>query len=188
MQQVSILMLPISDNGKKLFKNVKHLTTWGKVLLFNYEFKIRRVAFFNRFFTTGIMGWTSGFPEIRETRCADVFEMTCRYLVTPLCRNKYTNEPPHDKTNKMVCAPSKDSDQPGHLPGLIRVFAVRVKKVQVLSYLLSAQQRLWSDWVSDWVDAQADQSLRWAHRSFCWFCHETAQTVKVVSAVTGRHG
>ena len=22
-------------------------------------------------------------------------------------------EPPHDKTNKMVCAPSKDSDQPG---------------------------------------------------------------------------
>ena len=23
-------------------------------------------------------------------------------------------EPPHDKTNKMTCAPSKDSDQPGH--------------------------------------------------------------------------
>ena len=34
------------------------------------------------------------------------------------------NEPPHDKTNKMACAPSKDSDQPGHLPSLIRVFAV----------------------------------------------------------------
>ena len=30
------------------------------------------------------------------------------------------------------------------------------------------------DW-SDWVNAQADQSLRWAHRSFCWFCHATAQ-------------
>ena len=27
------------------------------------------------------------------------------------------------------------------------------------------------DW-SDWTDAQADLSLRWAHRSFCWFCHE----------------
>ena len=25
------------------------------------------------------------------------------------------------------------------------------------------------DW-SDWVDAQVDPSLRWAHRSFCWFC------------------
>ena len=33
------------------------------------------------------------------------------------------NEPPHDKTNKMVCAPSKDSDQSGHPPSLIRVFA-----------------------------------------------------------------
>ena len=25
-----------------------------------------------------------------------------------------SNEPQHDKTNKMMCAPSKDSDQPGH--------------------------------------------------------------------------
>ena len=28
------------------------------------------------------------------------------------------NEPLHDKTNKMTCAPSKDSDQPGHPPSL----------------------------------------------------------------------
>ena len=34
-------------------------------------------------------------------------------------------EPSHDKTNKMACAPSEDSDKPGHLPSLIRVFAVR---------------------------------------------------------------
>ena len=34
-------------------------------------------------------------------------------------------EPPHDKTNKMACAPSEDSDQLGHPPSLIRVFAVR---------------------------------------------------------------
>ena len=27
-------------------------------------------------------------------------------------------EPPHDKTNKMICASSEDSDQPGHLPSL----------------------------------------------------------------------
>ena len=31
-------------------------------------------------------------------------------------------EPQRDKTNKLTCAPSKDSDQPGH--PLIRVFAV----------------------------------------------------------------
>ena len=35
-------------------------------------------------------------------------------------------EPHHDKTNKNDCAPSEDSDQPGHHPpSLIRVFAVR---------------------------------------------------------------
>ena len=52
--------------------------------------------------------------------------------------NRRAFEPPHDKTNKMVCAPSKDSDQPGHLPSLIRVFPVHMKKAWVLSYPLSA--------------------------------------------------
>ena len=32
------------------------------------------------------------------------------------------------------------------------------------------------DW-SDWVDAQADLSLRWAHWSFCWFCHAAAHLI-----------
>ena len=64
----------------------------------------------------------------------------------------------HDKTNK-------DSDQPGHPPSLIRVFSVCIKKHWVLSYPLSAQQRLWSDW----ADAQADLSLRWVHTHFVGF-------------------
>ena len=51
-------------------------------------------------------------------------------------------EPSDDKTNKMAFVPSKDSDQPGHLPSLIRVFAVRMKKAWVLSYILSGQGRL----------------------------------------------
>ena len=76
-----------------------------------------------------------------------------------------SNEPPHEKTNKMACAPSEDSDQPGHPPSLIRVFTVRMKKAWVLSFPLSAQQRLWSDW----ADVQAVLSLRWAHMSFVGF-------------------
>ena len=40
------------------------------------------------------------------------------------------------------CAPSEDSDQPGHQPSLIRVFAVRMKKAWVLSCSWSAQRRL----------------------------------------------
>ena len=69
------------------------------------------------------------------------------------------------KTNKVTCVPSKDSDQPGHPPSLIRVFAVCMRKVWVVSYPLSAQRRLWSDW----VDAQADLSLRWVHSHFVGF-------------------
>ena len=75
------------------------------------------------------------------------------------------NEPPRDKTNRMACVPSKDSDQPGHPPSLIRVFPVRMKKIRVLSYQLSTRQRLWSDW----PDAQADLSLCWAHTHFVGF-------------------
>ena len=56
----------------------------------------------------------------------------------------YWNELPHDKTKKMT-VPSEDSDQPGHPPSLLRVFAVRMKKAWVLSYPLSAQWRFWSD-------------------------------------------
>ena len=65
----------------------------------------------------------------------------------------------------MACAPSEDSDQPGHPPSLIRIFAVRMKKPWVLSYPFGAQRRLWSDW----ADAQTDLSLRWAHRHFVCF-------------------
>ena len=104
------------------------------------------------------------------------------------CKRRNRNEPPHDKTNKMACAPSEDSDQPGHPPSLIIVFAVRMKKAWILSYPLSAQRRLRSDWAdaqrrlrSDWADGKADLSLRWAHGHFVGFvmrrlksfCHET---------------
>ena len=65
------------------------------------------------------------------------------YHLSFLCllieKNRVQNEPPRGKTNKMACAPSKDSDQPGHTPSLIRVFAVCMKKACVLSYPLSAQ-------------------------------------------------
>ena len=63
------------------------------------------------------------------------------------------------------CAPSEDSDQPGDPPSLIRVFAGRMKKAWVLTYPLSAQRRLWSDW----ADAQAHLSLHWAHTHFVGF-------------------
>ena len=53
-----------------------------------------------------------------------------------------SSEPVNDKTYRMACASSENSDQPGHPPSLIRAFAVRMKKNQVLSYPVSAQQIL----------------------------------------------
>ena len=86
-------------------------------------------------------------------------------------------EPPHDKTNKKACAASEDSDQPGHPPSLIRVFAVRMKKAWVFSYPLSTQQRL----SSDWEDAQADLSLRWVQGHFVDFVISGSSTAQIES-------
>ena len=49
------------------------------------------------------------------------------------------------------------TDQPGHTPSPIRVFAVCIKKAWVFSYPSSTQRRLGSDW----ADAQADLCLCW---------------------------
>ena len=56
------------------------------------------------------------------------------------------------QNQQIGCAPSEDSDQPGHPPSLIRVFAVRMR--------LGGRPG-WSE------------SSLVAH-SFCWFCHVVA--------------
>ena len=76
-----------------------------------------------------------------------------------------------NKTNKMAGALIEDPDQRGHPPSLIRVFAVRFMG-SLGSKLSSCRQwRL----RSDRADAQADLSLLWSHKPFCWFRHEAAQ-------------
>ena len=65
----------------------------------------------------------------------------------------------------------------GHVRPAKTQISLGMKKAWVLSYPLSAQQRLWSDW----VDAQADPSLCWAHMPFCWFCHEAAHMTNNLS-------
>ena len=80
-----------------------------------------------------------------------------------------TCEPQHDKTNKMTCVPSRlrsagasaQSDQSW-------LCILWIAKDPMILHADSG--RLWSDW----VDAQTDLILRWAHRSFCWFCRAAA--------------
>ena len=72
------------------------------------------------------------------------------------------------KPTKWSVRPLKTQDKPGHLPSLFRVFAMHCMG----SYGPKVSScRHWRFW-SDWVDTQADLSLRWAHWPFCWFCHE----------------
>ena len=64
------------------------------------------------------------------------------------------NEPQHNKTNKITCATSEDSDQPGHLSSLISLHCPSEGlgpwlHIQHTANLLSG--------------AQADLSLRWVH-------------------------
>ena len=83
------------------------------------------------------------------------------------CKKGSSNEQPRDKTNKMTWAPSEPRFSLG-ICTVWSVFTVHMTIPWLLSYPLS------EDW-SDWVDAQADLSLRWAHMSFRWFCLEVAQ-------------
>ena len=78
-------------------------------------------------------------------------------------------------TQRNDCPPSEYSDKPGHSHNLISHHCPHEETLNpyTCSYPLSAQRRL----LSDWMDAQADLSLRWVHRSFCLFCHVLAQMV-----------
>ena len=72
-----------------------------------------------------------GFTEIPVGYARKTFLLHVRALVKScgatllsLKAKLKRSEPPHDKTNKMICVPSEDSDQPGHPSSLIRVFTV----------------------------------------------------------------
>ena len=75
----------------------------------------------------------------------------------------------HDKTNRMTCTPSEDSDQPGHLPNLISL-CFWLKKVWILSYPFTAKTLIRLGGCPGWSESC------WAHRSFHWFCHAGAHT------------
>ena len=103
---------------------------------------------------------TSVRPILRKIRSSSVLVLAYQIRV---CHNAIWATAWENQQSD--CAPSEDSDQPGHPPSLIRVFAVR----SMGNYgptLFSCGQRIFR---SDWADAQADLSLRWAHSHFVGF-------------------
>ena len=57
-------------------------------------------------------------------------------------RNNLFKELQRDKTNKMTCAPSKDSDQPGYPPSLISLRCTHEKKLGSLAILRATAKSL----------------------------------------------
>ena len=61
----------------------------------------------------------------------------------------------------MTCAPSSDSDQPGHPPCLIRDFAMHMKKLWITGYPKSTQQRVYQ---TGWMPRLTLQPSTWGHQ------------------------
>ena len=76
-------------------------------------------------------------------------------------------EPPHDKTNKWHMRPAKTQISLGIRPVWSEYSLCAQWLAKDPSFLHTDSE----DW-SDWADAQADLSLRWAHMPFGWFCNE----------------
>ena len=124
----------------------------------------------------------SGLAKTLDERvCAYMCIMynACGYGLTSIARQ---NEPRHNKTNKNECAPSEDSDQPGHPPSLIRP--------------VWSESSLCAQWVAkdpSFLHAyseDSDLSLRLAHTDFvgfvmsrlkCVFARQISSSVNLMS-------
>ena len=71
-------------------------------------------------------------------------------------------ETAQDKTYNTTCVTSKVSDQPIYPPSIARVLFYPSLDIPEAVEDTCDQRRLWSDC----ADAQADQSLRWSHKSY----------------------
>ena len=68
------------------------------------------------------------------------------------------------------CAPSEDSDQPGHPPSLIRIFATRMKKAWSLAtHWAHSEDYIRLGGCPGWSESSLGA------QSLYWFCHVSAQ-------------
>ena len=106
---------------------------------------------------------STGSPDVIYASMIDHCIWSVFRLYIILCRSKWATTWQNQQND---CAPSEDSDQPGHPPSLIRVFAVRLMGSLRPKFSSCGQRILWSDW----ADAQSSLGAQ----SFCWFCHVAA--------------
>ena len=107
--------------------------------------------------------------------------VTVLHLVDPSIFANWTSpfEPPHGKTNKLTCAPSKESDQPGHP---LSDQGLRYPHEETLGLKLpivctvTTQIRLGG--CPGWSESLLGTL------SFCWFCHAMAYLLIVSEGVS----
>ena len=113
-------------------------------------------------------------------------------LIQKVISKQKRNKPPHDKTSNVTVRPGK----PQISLGIRAVWSESAWASQSDQSLLSTWTKLGSlatywahseDW-SDWADAQADLSLRWAHSHFVGFVmRRRKQILQRYSAVLANH-
>ena len=80
------------------------------------RFLVRLIVYFH----TSCVRTAKALARLR--RCAGSPEPSLvPYVISTKISWASSNETPHDQTNKMICVPTKDSDQPEHLPSLINL-------------------------------------------------------------------
>ena len=92
-----------------------------------------------------------------------------------MCQTRF--ELLHDKTNNQTDLCDQWRIRSDHIRPVWSEPSLWAQWVQCsywLNFSLCGQRIPWSDW----ADAQAYLSLRWDHRSFCWFCHAMVHIVR----------
>ena len=117
---------------------------------------------------TGVIGWRQISLHAPISLCIE--PQAQRIWSERVAAKAALNSKSHDKTNKMACAPSEDSDQPGHRPSLISLRCALNGLLRAQCFFMRTAKTLnrlggCPGWSESSLGAQPHY----------WFCHEAPQ-------------
>ena len=113
--------------------------------------------------------WNNGITVSLHTKVYSITAHNVEFFQALLqCAKPNLFEPQHDNTSKITQRRLRSAWATAQSDQEYSQGAPWVAKDPMFFHVDSEDR-------SDWVDAQADLSLHWAHMSFCWFCHVVAQ-------------
>ena len=139
---------------------------WCWQLLQSQPYKITRVLYYGEVYSR--MFWSSTRRWTRRGRGGRRIKQLYRALdTTSMCK------PTPPKATQWSMRPAKTQISLGVRPVWSESSLSAWRKLGFLATHWAHSE----DW-SDWADAQANLSLRWAHMPLCWFCHAFAHFCK----------